>query len=250
MAFDSDDGYRAGRLLHWGLQPRQRPVQEPEYRELIDRYLDRGDFRELVQAIASGLQLRVLDAGDYGIALGPEGDSAFALRPAEFRPGGSGAEDRLIDGLVQLAIAATIFPTSRDLEDEATRARPPVTVDEIEDNLRRLARRMEQDSKQAPDPKATAEEAGFYEAWRVYQSRLAVVETSDNRQSRRATRRSIQYALDRLFEFGCFLRDARGNQVYYQPTWRYQVQVKELAALHIYTRLCEALGTASPKEES
>jgi hypothetical protein len=250
MALDLDDGYRAGRLLHWGLQPRQRPAQEPEYRDLIDQYLDRGDFRELVQTIASGLQLRVLDAGDYGIALGPEGNSAFALRHADFRPGTSSAEDRLIDGLVQLAVAATVFPNSRDLKDEATRARPAVTVDEIEDNLRRLAKRLEQESKQAPDPKTTAEEAGFYEAWRVYQSRLAAVETSDNRQSRRATRRSIQFALDRLSEFGCFLRETRGSHVYYQPTCRYQVQVKELAALHIYARLCEALGTGSEGDES
>ena len=42
MPLGPDDAYRAGRLLQWGLQPRQRPAQEPEYRELIDHYLERG----------------------------------------------------------------------------------------------------------------------------------------------------------------------------------------------------------------
>ena len=159
-------------------------AQEPEYRELIDQYLERGEFRTLVKDVASGLGLLVLDAGDLGIVLGPAGESAFAFRPAEFRPSAS-ADDRLLDGLAQLAIAATIFPASRDLEDEATRARLPVTIDEIESNMRRLCKRIEEENQQAPDPMASEDEAGFYEAWRVYQSRLAAAETSDNRQSRR-----------------------------------------------------------------
>ena len=75
-----------------------------------------------LRKLASGLGLLVLDAGDHGIVLGPAGESAFAFRPAEFRPSAT-ADDRLLDGLAQLAIAATIFPASRDLEDEATRAR-------------------------------------------------------------------------------------------------------------------------------
>ena len=240
MPLGPDDAYHAGRLLQWGLQPRQRPAQEPEYRELIDLYLERSEFRTLVKDVASGLGLLVLDAGDHGIVLGPAGESAFAFRPSEFRPSAT-ADDRLLDGLAQLAIAATIFPASRDLEDEATRARLPVTIDEIESNMRRLCKRIEEENQQAPDPMASEDEAGFYEAWRVYQSRLAAAETSDKRQSRHATRRIIQAGLERLCDFGCFLKETRGSHVYYQPTWRYQVQVKELAALRVYERVRRAL---------
>ena len=36
MSKDQDNGFLAGRLLQWGLDPRARPSQEPEYRELIE----------------------------------------------------------------------------------------------------------------------------------------------------------------------------------------------------------------------
>ena len=38
---DDRDGYFAGRLIQWGLRPKAIPFNEPEYRELIDRYIDR-----------------------------------------------------------------------------------------------------------------------------------------------------------------------------------------------------------------
>jgi len=232
------------------LQPRQRPAQEAEYRELVDRYHDRSEFRELVKEFVVGLGLEVLDAGDHGIVLSPAAESAFALRPAEFRPGSSTTDDRLLDGLVQLTIAATIYPTSRDLEDEPTRARPPVTIDEIDENLRRLCRGLEQQSLHAPDPAANGEEAGLYEAWRVFQSRLSAIETSDRRQSPRATRRIIQYSLDSLCEHGCFLRESRSGRVYYQPTWRYQVQLRQAAALYVFQRVRAAVAEQDQAGES
>ena len=46
--------------------------------------------------------MRVIEAGDLGVVLGPLLDSAFALRPAEFRSSSSATDDRLLDGLIQL----------------------------------------------------------------------------------------------------------------------------------------------------
>ncbi len=241
MALDSDDAYRSGRLIHWGLQPRQRPTQEPEYQELVERYLDHPEFRTVVKEVAKGLGLLVLEVGEHGIVLGPSPDSIFSLRSADFRPNSSGADDRLLDGLVQLAVASTIFPRARDLEEEATYARPAVTVVEVDENLRRLCERIEEEKKGAPDPVAADEDSGIYEAWRVYQRRLSVMETGDGRKGQRTTRRIIEFGLDRLRDFGCFTKETRGDQVFYQPTWRYQVLVKELAATALYERLHEIL---------
>src|SRR5271165_1968735 len=103
------DAFRAGRLLQWALRPRENPNQEKEYRQLLDDYLEQFDFRSLVKEIADGLGLRVLDADHRGMVLGPDPASVFAFRPAEFRAGSVSAEDRLLDGLVQLAIAASVF---------------------------------------------------------------------------------------------------------------------------------------------
>ena len=67
---DDRDGYFAGRLIQWGLRPKAIPFNEQEYRELIDRYIDRPAFRALVRETAEGLGLVVLGASDRGVFLG------------------------------------------------------------------------------------------------------------------------------------------------------------------------------------
>ena len=63
---DDHQGYQAGRLIQWGLRPKAIPFNEPEYRELIDCYIDRPQFRTLVQGLAHGLGLIVLAVGIIG----------------------------------------------------------------------------------------------------------------------------------------------------------------------------------------
>jgi len=237
MAQPSDLVSRAARLIHYGLRPSERPAQDPDYQALVTLHLDRGDFRSVVRDIAEGLGLVVLDVGEHGIVLAPVENSAFALRPSEFRPTVASADDRFLDGLVQLAIAATIFPRARDLEEDAAYARPPVTIEEIDDNLRAICDRFEQERKADPDPVVSIEEAGFHEAWRVYQRRLSVMETADGRKASRSSRRIIEYGLEKLREFGCFTKGLRDGNTVYQPTWRYQSLVKEFAADAAYQQM-------------
>jgi len=246
MAAESDDPYLAGRLIQWGLTPRAVPLQEPEYQELIERYLDARAFRALVRDLARGLGLMVLDAGPHGIVLAPTIDSVFGLRGADFRPTASGADDRLLDGLVQLAIAAAVFPRAQHLDEESTVARPPVTVEEIDDTLRALCDRIDEAHKGEPDPEAAEETEGLYEAWRVYRRRVAVMETRDDRRAARTTRRIIEYGLERLRDAGCFVREERGGEARFQSTWRYQVLVKEFAATAVFEHVRELLDCVEP----
>lgn len=237
---EQSEVYLAARLIQWGLRPRERPAQEKEYMALVDRYLDQPAFRAAVEDMARGLGLAILDIGEYGVALAPVDPSAFAYRPQDFRVGKT-VEERLIDGLVQIAIAATVFPRSRDLEEDAALARQPVTIDEIDETLRTICSRLEEAARRTDDPLADEDLAGLEEAWRVYQRRLSSIATASGQQSARATRRVIEYGLDRLTEFGCFLRVEHQGGVHYQPTWRYQVQVKELAASKVYAAVRKRL---------
>jgi len=230
----------AARLVQWGLRVRARPAQEPDYRRLVDLYHDEPAFRSAVRAIGDGLGLRIVDVGEYGAILAPLDDSVFALRGADFRPTSSTVEDRLLDGLIQLAIAATVFPTPRDLEDDPAIARPPVTVGEIEDSLRALCERLAEKTRDQPDPIAGHD--GFEEAWRVYHRRLGALETRDGSSARRSTRRLIEINLERLRDHGGFTRDTRGDEASYQPTYRYQAQVRELAANEALRRVRDVLG--------
>ena len=251
MKTKSSDAYLAGRLIQWGLSPRVVPLQERQYQELIERYLDAGAFRTLVRDLARGLGLMVLDAGPHGIVLAPTIDSVFELRGANFRPSASGTDVRLLDGLVQLAIAAAVFPRAQDLDEKSTVARPPLTVEEVDDTLRALCDRIGEAQKGKPDPEAAEETEGLYEAWRVYERRVAAMETRDDRRSSRTTRRVIEYGLERLRDAGCFVRAERGGKTRFQPTWRYQVLVKEFAANKAFELVRDILDrtAAAPRDE-
>ena len=245
MTNSRDSVWHAGRLVQWGLRPLARPAQEAEYRELVERYFDDGAFRTTVRELADGLGLHVLDVSEHGIVLAPHEHSIFALKPADFRPGSSKVDDRLLDGLAQIAIASTVFPRARDLDEDPDIVRAPVTVDEVEAQLRVLCERLSEEARGAPDPNATDEDRGLIEAWRVYLQRLETLETRDSRKAMRATRRIIEYALDRLREFGCFTLVRVGSEAGWQPTRRYQVMVQQLAGTALFQLIHEALEAPS-----
>lgn len=230
--------YQAARLIQFGLRPKTRPVQDSEYQQLITHYLDHAEFRTIVKEMATGLGMSVLEASELGLVLSPSEDSVFAVHPASILKRQT-PDDRLLDGLVQMAIAATVFPRAQDLEDTSTTARPPVTVDEIEESVRALCQRLDEEAKGRPDPALDEGTTGLYEAWRVYNSRSPARETPDKRQAARTTRRIIETNLELLHEWGCFMRTPTEGA--YQSTWRYQVLVKELAATSAHAKVRELL---------
>lgn len=238
----------AGRFIQWGLRTLARPAQEAEYRELVNRYLDDPSFRSAVRELADGLGLDVLDVSEHGLVLAPHDDSIFGLRPADFRPNASKADDRLLDGLAQIAIAATVFPRARDLEEDPDVVRPPVTVEEVEGLLRQLCEQLSAEAQGAPDPEASDEKRGLVEAWRVYQQRSEIVDTRDGRKGARGTRRLIEYAFERMRELGCFTQVRYAGNPAWQPTRRYQILFQQLAASSLFQIVRDALSAAAAKE--
>lgn len=234
---ENNDAFLAGRLIQWGLDPRARPAQEAEYQRLVERYMDREAFRGLVREVSIGLGLLILDVGEHGLILAPAEESLFAFRPAQFRPTSASTDDRLVDGLIQLAVAATIFPRDRDLDEDSSIARPATTVEEVEETLRTICQRLEEESRGNPDPSASEEDRGLYEAWRVFKRRLRAMETRDDRKARRTTLRAVEYGLERLREFGCFTKVQQRDEIGFQPTYRYQVLVKQMAATAAFQAL-------------
>lgn len=234
------DAYLTGRLIQWALRPRAIPFNEPEYHRLVERYHERSEFRQMVREVAEGLGLRILHAGEHGLFLGTRDESPFALKPSSFRPGQTSAEDRLLDGLVQVAIAAAVFPRQRDLEQDVTEARPPLTAIEVDESLRRVVEACKRAAPEA-DPETAEVDRGLHEAWRVYDSRPAVHQTTDGRRSSRSTQGLIERHLEHLVEHGCFTPVPRSEPKAYRPTMRYQVLVKELAAQKLHRRVRELL---------
>lgn len=242
MSIPRDDAVHAGRLIHFALQPKAKPFDEPEYRDLLREYEDRADFRIIVQAVAEGLGLVVLLVNDRGLFLGTHEESVFAQSPSVFRGPPVSGDDRLLDGLVELAIAATLFPRQRDLDDDVLEARPPVTINDVDNTLREVAKALKQQQPEEPAAEADRLDQGLWEAWRVYESRPSYRKTVSGRASANSTFRIIEQHLERLCELGCFTAERNRDPTCYRPTLRYQVLVQELAATRLYRRVSQAIS--------
>lgn len=222
----------AGRLIQWALQPRAHPMTKAEYQQLLDRYRDQVPFRECVQAICTGLGIEISAVGPLGIVLTPTDDSVFAMTSTDYRCSGN-AEGRLIDGLILVAIIATMYPRAQDLEEDLQIARPPITVEDVEKTLRTLCEQLEAASRHQPDPAVQELAAGLDEAWQAYHDRVATKTTSNGRASSGTTLQMITRAFDMLERQACVTITNRDGKKSYQPTWKYQVMIREASIAHL-----------------
>ncbi|MCA9037906.1 MAG: hypothetical protein KDA91_22415 [Planctomycetaceae bacterium] len=241
---ENDDAFHAGRLIQWALNVKAIPFNEPEYRALLDRYIDDSGFRASVRRFADGLGLTVLEANDRGLFLGTQDGSVFCRSPSEFRSSRTSADDRLLDGLVQVGIAATIYPRQQDLDEDSLEAKRPVTVGEVDETLRTLCTEHKRRAAENPDASSDEVDQGLQEAWRVYESRPGLKMTAQGNLSPTSTQSLIRRHLQQLVDHGCFVVSGQGNTELYRPTLRYQIQVKELAAsklfLHVQSLMADA----------
>lgn len=245
MSVEEEYGFRAGRLIQWALQPRVRPAQVEEYRELIALYDEDRAFRSLVEDTAAGLGLHLLDVSPHGAVVAPAHDSVFRMRFTEYRPSSSSVDDRLLDGLAQVAIAATVFPRDEDLQDDVETVRPALSVEEVDRAMRSLCEALEKRESAERDPSVDEDESRLLEAWRVYRDRFAASESATGVRPRRATMTIIEYALEKLREQGCFIRTDDENRTLWQPTRRYNVMLQDFAATTLFERVRELMEVPS-----
>ena len=238
MKEKNEHHFLAGRLIQWALRPEASPNDHDDYYNLIELYLYNSDFREVVDKVADGLGLIILPAisQKYRVVLAPKPDSVFSMSLQNYRASYSSADNRLLDGLIHVAIAATVYRRNRDLLEDLTEGRNAVTVDEIEMTLRQIVEQLEENNRENPDPVEGAK--GLYEAWRVYKNRAATKGTKDNRSPSGTTRRMIEEAFEDLCRQRCFKKIGEA----YKPLWKYQVLIQEYAASRIYQTIQRAIN--------
>jgi len=245
MLPDTEMLFDAGRLIQWALQPRVHPVTKVEYQQLLDRYRDQVPFRECVQAICAGLGIEISAVGPMGMVLTATDASIFAMTSTDYRRSGS-ADDRLIDGLILVAILATMYPRAQDLEEDAQVVRPPITVEDVEKTLRTICEQLEAASQHQPDPSVQDLAAGLIEAWQAYRDRVATKIASNGRAGTGTTLQMINRAFDMLERQACVTTSVRDGKKGYRPTWKYQVMVREASV----ARLAKAVRKlVAPEEE-
>ena len=227
------DAGAAAQLLGYGLQPRLRPASTAGYADLVARHQSDVAFRELVDDIADGLGLIVLEAdGVSGIVVAPAQGSVFEPRLSDYRANLPG-DDRLLHGLIHVGIAAYAFPTAASLTDDDVRHASVVAVERF---LRSACERLRE---RHGDAASDATETG--QAWRLYLRRQATRDTADGRVGVSTTTGMITYAFERLVAAGMATRTAGTDGGTYRLLRRYRTGVRELGATAAYRELMQAL---------
>ena len=230
------DAGAASQLVGYGLQPRLRPASTPLYAQLVERHQGDVGFRDLVEQVADGLGLVVLDVSTAsGITLAAAEGSPFELRLTDYRANLS-ADDRLLHGLIHVGIAAYTYPTSASLTDDDVRQ---AAVAEVEAFIRAACLRL-QERAGASDPSSDQPETE--QAWRLYLRRQATRDTADGRVGISTTGGMVKYAFERLVSAGLATRASDADGGTYRMLGRYRIGVRELAANAAYRDLMDAMN--------
>jgi hypothetical protein len=228
-----------GVLIGCGLRPKLRPAADSDYRLLLGRYRTDTEFRNAVDSVLEGLEVQVLSESDLGLVLGVRRESVFAFRLADL-PNVTGVRDRLLVGLVSVAVAAFAFPTPADFDDDRVRW---VSVDEIERFVRDVCERL----KRTPDMVSRQEES-FEEAWRTFDRLSPGYKADKGRGKARRSSASSTYwvasVLAWMVDQG-LARPApgRGPEAF-QLLERFRIQARELAGNATYAVLATVRGDA------
>ena len=239
-----EDATAAATLIGCGLRPKQVPTRDVVYGDLVRRYREDPAFAQVVNGVAGGLGLRVLDVSPAGgVVLAAGHDSVFEIKMETYARQAKIRErrdvEKVLHGIVHLAVAALAFPRPADLANDTYVGR--VTVEQVDLMVREACRLLDERAETA-DPDADTPE--LEQVWRAYARRPEVAATKDGRAAADSTRGMVARALRFLAEQGFLVPVASEPDGLYRTTHRYQIQVRELAADRAFQELL-ALGVVS-----
>lgn len=217
---------KAAELIAFALQPRVARGADERYGELWSEYRTDEAFHDVVEAVANGLGLVVLDAPEQGLVVAPMERSPFAFRLQDYS-GGLTPTRRMLIGLVHLGIAAVAYPREADLEDDIVVRR---SVEQVERFLRDACQALADAEDEQDAIVGSPEEV---QAWREFLSMPASKRMAKGGFSADCTMGQITRAFDWLVVQGM----ARQSGDDYQLLDRYRIQVRELAGHAALERL-------------
>lgn len=246
------DAGDAARFVALGMRPRLLPARDMVYAEFVRRYLEDETFADLVNAVADGLGLVILACGKQtGLVLAATGESLFEVKMDHYARRTvlqDRAGEKVLHGLIHLAVAAVAYPRPADLADDSYVGR--VSVEQVDAVVREACRQLEEKTAAGEEGLDPAEDAPELEkTWRIYARRPPAAATKDGRLAPNATRSMITKAMRFLVEQGFLTQVGSEGGGTYRTTPRYQVQVRELAASSVFAELLE-LGVVAVADGS
>ncbi|BAJ26711.1 MULTISPECIES: membrane protein [Kitasatospora] len=240
---DSTTAYtaeEAAQLIGFGLRPRYHPTQDTDYQDLVRRHREDEGFQLLTTRIAAGLGLRVVKVSpETGVVLASTEGSVFEIRMEDYSRSVAAQKpnERVLHGIIHLAVAALVYPRPADLADDEYTGR--VTARVVDQTVREICRKLKARSEQVEHSlDAPTDTPELERAWRAYSRRPPVSSTKDKRASLNSTTSIIGRVLKFLTEQGLLVELAEvDGEIVYRSTPRYTVQIRELASTSAFQEL-------------
>lgn len=215
----ANDAHDAGRLIGFALASRSSATSK-DYAELLRRYEEDVSLRAITDGVCDGLGLRIVYVGKHGLIVTASETSPFRLNSEDYRSGMT-PEERICQGVIQVAIAAWSFPRAETLAQDDDVQAAFVTAPELAKWLKDFSEAENARHAENPDPAESEEKR----TWRVVLAQALTKETKNKRESRHSLTGMCGYALDYLAQQG-LLRLADEKKGIYQGTSAYRIRLK------------------------
>lgn len=215
----ANDAHDAGRLIGFALAARSAATSK-DYAELLRRYEEDVSLRTITDGVCDGLGLRVVYVGKHGLIITASETSPFRLNAEDYRSGMT-PEERICQGVIQVAIAAWSFPRAETLAQDDDVQAALITAPELAKWLKDFSEAENARHAENPDPAESEEKR----TWRIVLAQALTKETKNKRESRQSLTGMCGYALDYLARQG-LLRLADEKKNIYQGTSAYRIRLK------------------------
>jgi hypothetical protein len=234
--------YEAGLLIAFALRPKKYPWAEREYADLLHKYGENSSLRTVVDNVLEGMGLRIVSLSEHGLIVRAEENSPFRLFADDYKANMSSSE-RILHGIIQVAIAAFTFPKAEVLDQDDDVLPAPVSPQQLAEYLRKFAE--EEASRAAGQPdRAESEER---RVWREVLIPAVTMQTEGGRESTRSLTGMCRYALDYLERQGLMrLIDETKEGGIYQATTAYRIRLKYQGAHVLLDQMRESAATTAP----
>lgn len=235
---DKEKLKEVGYLIHCGLTPKLLPAQDQRYREAISTWNMDRDFKEMTEAILSGLGLRLFGVNDDGVVLGlsKEFRSVFITKPIDVNSNIGSPDDRQLLGLV-LATIAGIFYTTQAAQDG--NHFPDITEDEVFNKLVAMAEQMHAGGLRLIEEK-------YPDTVEVFEVLIKKSVATHTKKAGKPKMHSLRWAISKAFEYlekSNFItkRTAKDGHEFYNAGERFRSNILNFGAIISYEAAREAL---------
>lgn len=222
--------YNAGKLIYRALCLGEREIADSEHRELVSEYLSNPQFRQMVEDVARGLQLSILDSSRSGLVIAPtSAESRFAVKMSDFR---STLTPNQKAGLLlcHISVAATFFPTSGAIEDESYTS-SPASVKDFSNNLLSFLHRLKEIGAVDRD-----DDGILLSGWQHLLT-LPISNPDSERAGVGSLTGLLRITLGQMEKGGLVSierKSMNADNTLYTPTFRLRVHLREFALQQIY----------------